>query len=218
LARRNAGRFRNELTTLPQYRELVNIVRAMDAPMTTAQLRSAAQLNGERDSLVGALWALEIAGEVHATRPVRNGLVWHRGKRLEPRPSKLEKDIAPFEHLLRTLREHGAYPFSTWRLIDITGLTRARALGALKASVALGLLAHRSDPIPEQRNWVVTWWWADATWEYEFDYGYQLSLDQTVGEDGMTVGDMHAAERVMRINRRGLPRWDLVDSSDGLPA
>lgn len=186
--------------------------------MTTAQLRSAAKVNGERDSFVGALWALEIAGEVHATRPVRNGLVWRRGKRLEPRPSKLEKDIAPFEHLLRTLREHGTTPFSTWLLIDITGLTRARALGALKASAALGLLAHRSDPVPEQRNWVVTWWWAAAKrgWDYHDERG-RLSFDQTVGEDGTTVGDMRAADRVLRINRRGLPRWDLVDSSDGLP-
>lgn len=192
----------------------------MDAPMTTARLRKAAKLEGERDSIVAALWVLELNGEVHGTRPDRNRLIWHRGARPECRPQKLQKDVAPFELLLRTLREHGTTQLSTALLMHITGLTRARVLGALKAAAALGLVAYRNDPIPEQRNWVVTWWWASATrgWEYRPEYG-NSSLDQPISrDDNRTYAEIYAARRIPRITRRGTLRFDLADSSDILPA
>lgn len=216
---RRARSFRNELTTLPQYRELVQIVRKMDAPMTTAQLRSAAKLDGDRDSFVAALWALELSSEVYATRLDRNGLIWHRGTRPEPRPAKLQKHIAPFEKLVRTLHEHGTTLLSTPLLMHITGLTRARALGALKALAALGRLCHRNDPIPGQRNWVVSWSWASATrgWDYHDDSA-PLSLDQPISAgDSRSWADVIAAGRIPRKTRRGTWRFDLADSSDGLP-
>lgn len=217
MAERSARSFRNELTTLPQYLALVNIVRAMDAPMSTSQLRSAAKLDGERDSVAAALWALELNGDTHALRPDRNGLIWYPGARRKARPEKLEKDIAPFESLIRVLHEHGTTPFSTALLMHITGLTRPRALGALKASAALGRLAYRSDPIPEQRNWVVRWWWAEATrgWDFESEIG-QVSLEQTIGDgdDSRTFGDLVAAGVVPRRTRRGALRLDSANSSD----
>ncbi|HJS93741.1 MAG TPA: hypothetical protein VJ741_05720 [Solirubrobacteraceae bacterium] len=184
--------------------------------MTTDELRKAAKLYSERDGLVSALWVLELSGETYATRADRNGLIWHRGPRQEPRPAKLEKDIAPFEHLLRTLREHGRTPFSTALLMHITGLTRARALGALKAATALGLLSYRNDPIPEQRNWVVTWWWATATREWEYrDEDAWLSLDQPISrDDSRTHGDLVAAGQISRVTPRGTIRVDSLDSSD----
>jgi hypothetical protein len=218
LGERSTRGFRNELTTLPRYRTLVETVQSMTAPMTTAQLRSAASLDGERDSIVGALWALELSGEVHGLRHDRNRLIWHPGVRTEPTPAKLQKDIAPFEHLMRVLREHGTTPFSTALLMHVTGLTRARALGALKASAALGLLAYRSEPIPRQRNWVIRWWWASATrgWDFEPEVG-QVSLDQTIGAgDSRTFGDLVAAGRVVRRTRRGGVRFDSADSSRGV--
>jgi hypothetical protein len=203
------------LTTLPKYHALIALVRALDAPATTAELRHAAGLDGERDSLVAALWALEVAGEVHATRVERNGLIWSRGLRPDERPPKLERNIAPFEHLIRTLREHGNTPLSTALLMHITGLTRERVLGALKVSAALGLVAYRSDPIPDQRNWVVAWWWASATRGWDFDDPTaRVSLDQTISE-GQTVGDLVAAGRIPRRTRRGTLRFDAANSSDG---
>jgi hypothetical protein len=217
-------RFRNELSTLPSFVELVKVVSKMTRPMATNELAAAAGLEGDPRGVLGALWALELNGRVHATRGARGMYVWHPGERSGERPQKLP-DLAPYEALQRTLREHGTTPIATDPLIRSAGLepppprktpasVRAQVLGALKALLAIGLVA-----CTKYDAQAMAWHWATATASFDFyEFEDPLPLDALIHDaEGNSVGlagDLVSAGFSLRKTRRGTWRLDAGDSSD----